>query len=147
MYFMLKNYSLPQGFFFRRETTAVVAKHKAKTLSQSHVTVTQPWPYVGQWLWGGGGGEGGKEVQVNLKLPVYIKLQFILDQINEVPHYRCGTSASQICRRVAPGHFCFYYSFMLYFQFQRELYVPRVSYGIPRLYCYCLVSNTCQPVI
>ena len=84
---------------------------------------------------------------VTLKLPVYIKFWYILDWINEVPHYRCGTSASQICKRVAPGHFYFYYSFMLYFQFQRDLYVPRVSYGIPRGYCYCLVLNTCQPVI
>ena len=89
---------------------------------------------------GGGGGRGGEEVQVTLKLPVYIKFSYILDWINEVPHYRCGTSASQIFKRVAPGHFYFYYSFMLYFQFQRDLYVPRGYY-------YCLVMNTCQPVI
>ena len=96
---------------------------------------------------GGGGGGGGEEVQVTLTLPVYIKFWYILDWINEVPDYRCGTSASQTFKRVAPGHFYFYYSVMLYFQFQRDLYVPRVSYGIPRGYCYCLVLNTCQPVI
>ena len=98
----------------------------------------------------GGGGGGWKEIQVTLILPVYLRLWDILDWINEVRHHRCGTSASQICKRGTHGDFCFNYCFFIFlffFQFQRELYVPRVSYGILRDYCYCLVLNTCQSVI
>ena len=144
MHLMLKNYSLPYRFFFPAGNHSSCSKTQSKNTDpvarDSNIALA-----VRRIVVGGGGGE---EVQVTLKLPVYIKLWYILDWMNEVPHYRCGTSASQICKRVAPGHFYFYYSFnMLYFQFQREVYVPRVSYGIPREYCYCLVLNTCQPVI
>ena len=79
-------------------------------------------------VFGGGGGGWGKEVQVTLKLPVYIKLWDILDWINEVPHYRCGTSASQICKLVAHGHFYFNYTFIFFLiDSSRENYICHVS--------------------
>ena len=142
MHLMLTNYSLPYRFFFpagnhsscsktQSENTDPVARDSNIALAVRRIVV-------------GGGNTSHLETASVYKALVYI---YILDWINEVPHYRCGTSASQICKHVAPGHFYFYYSFMLYFQFQREVYVPRVSYGIPSEYCYCLVLNTCQPVI
>ena len=49
-----------------------------------------------------------------------LSLWDILDWINEVRHHRCGTSASQICKRGTHGDFCFnyyYYYFFLFFLF------------------------------
>ena len=76
----------------------------------------------------GGGGGGRGEVQVTLKLPLYKKLWYILDWICEVPHYRCGKFASQICKRVAHVHFYFNYSFIFLFLFfsSRENYMCHV---------------------